>query len=54
LQAVHVVDLPRPRDRDSAAFERQKKALRRALAQAAAAPGGAPSIALAVVTAVGD
>ena len=43
LQAIHAVDLPRPRDRDGAAFERQKKMLRRALAQAAGATVEAPA-----------
>jgi sulfonate transport system ATP-binding protein len=38
LEGIHAVDLPRPRDRDSVAFERQKKALRRALADAARDP----------------
>jgi len=37
LQTIHDVALPRPRDRDGAAFEQQQKALRRSLTQAAAA-----------------
>lgn len=37
LREVHSVDLPRPRDRDTEAFARQKKILRRALGHADAA-----------------
>jgi sulfonate transport system ATP-binding protein len=37
LQEIHEISLERPRDRDGTAFEQHKKALRRALAQAAEA-----------------
>jgi len=35
LQEIHDIRLPRPRDRDSAAFEQHKRSLRRALSEAA-------------------